>query len=138
MNVLFVKVDHITIEGPNKCQIQGRIRGSSTLHGSIFSNGDISVNWGQYNSCGIYIFLNKGVKHNSKNQETPYYPVYYKIKISIIEIPGQRSKKSTNQILGTVSSSKRFSQKAFEMEASIHELSYKLSTESHVLWHIRN
>ena len=45
---------------------------------------------------------------------------------------------STNQILGTVSSSKRFAQKAFEVEAPIHELSHKLGTESHVLWHIRN
>lgn len=54
MNVLFVKINHIAIEGPNKCEIQGRIKGCSTLHGSIFSNGNISVNWGQYNSCGIY------------------------------------------------------------------------------------
>ena len=53
MNVLFVKVDHITIEGPNKCQIQGRIKGSGTLHGGIFSNSDISVNRSQDNSCGI-------------------------------------------------------------------------------------
>lgn len=53
MNVLFVKIDHIAIEGPNKCEIQGRIKGSGTLHGGIFSNSDISVNWGQYNSRGI-------------------------------------------------------------------------------------
>lgn len=76
MNVLFVKVDHIAIEGPNKCEIQCRIKGSSTLHGCIFSNSDIGINWSQYNSCGIYTFLNKGVNHNSKKYETPYYLVH--------------------------------------------------------------
>lgn len=52
----FVKINHVAIEGPNKCEIQGRIEGRSTLHCSIFSNSDISINWGQNDSCGICMF----------------------------------------------------------------------------------
>lgn len=66
MNVLFVKIDHVAIEGPNKGEIQSGIKGSSTLHGGIFSNSNISINWGQYNSCGIYTIKKKGRKHNSR------------------------------------------------------------------------
>lgn len=54
MNVLFVEIDHVAVEGPNECEIQGGIKGSSTLHGGVFSNGDISVNRGQYNPRGIW------------------------------------------------------------------------------------
>lgn len=66
MNILSRKINHITIEGPNKCEIQGRIKGGSALHGGIFSNSNISINWGQYNSCGIYKFLNIEIKQFKK------------------------------------------------------------------------
>lgn len=66
MNVLFVKIDHVAIEGPNEGEIQSGVKGSRTLHGGIFSNSNISINWGQYNSCGIYTIKKKRKKAQFK------------------------------------------------------------------------
>lgn len=67
MNVLSVEINHIAIEGPNEREVQGRVKGSSALHGGVFSHSDVSVDGGQYNPCGVCTFLNKGntgIKHN--------------------------------------------------------------------------
>lgn len=53
MNVLFVKIDHIAIEGPNEREVQGRVEGSSALHGGVLSYSDVGVDGGQYNPRGI-------------------------------------------------------------------------------------
>lgn len=56
MRNFLIKINHIAIEGPDKCEIQRRVEGGSTLHCSIFSNSDISINWGQNDSCRICMF----------------------------------------------------------------------------------
>lgn len=53
MRNFLVKVNHVAIEGPHKREVQGRIERRSTLHGGIFPNSDVSIDWGQNNSCGI-------------------------------------------------------------------------------------
>lgn len=77
VSVLFVKIDHIAIEGPDEREVQGGIKRGSALHGGIFSHSDVGIDWGQDNPRGICPFLNKGVKlYNLKQHESSHYMIH--------------------------------------------------------------